>query len=731
MMRTLKIFRTAALVLLFVTGAGAAEYCRVKDGHVTRGGKRVRFWGVNVNRDHVANHKHAAEMVRRIKAMGFNSIRLWPNSHCFWDEKPGSLRNYKKFAKGDESYFDLFDYIVYRCKEEGLLLRMTMLHYFKRSKITAADYDVIPPKPGEKDRRAEWVEMIGELAKINGHFAQAAEIYDDRVKRLRFDFTKWILNHVNPYTGVRYAEEPAIALLEVGNEVYSTRYFLRYYHRTPEIFKECVRAKFNAWLKDKYGATNVLRSAWGGGLADGERIEDGTVRLSADGKPLARQTEARLADVTDWLYEHHRRWMDEYIRFVRAQAPEGVGCNVVPICADTGDEGEPAQLVVAAQSGDFVSEHGYFTGVAPKTSRKENRFAPYWLPEALSPDTGRFARTLCVAVEDKPMIIYETNTITPSEYRAEYPWRLATLAAWQDFDGIFFYRWGALKSRGGDESNEAFADGRQPLFYAGKHSYWSGVLISPDEVLLASMRGAGRMFLGGLLPPAPKPTVFTVGRKRTNTKLAIRNMTYGGTPFRRTMITHGSRFRVDLKWDGDWKADGPIVEKEFGDKVQPSEHILYDKGNARCIVDAPGAKAVFGIAPKAYFFSDKTSVGDFSREFVAFGLVSLDGKPTAQASSLLLTCVSKSHNTGFNLHLDRYKAKPEEYKRSLDVAKVLDPGTAPVVVERVGFTLRLAGAPVRWTAYDFALKKIATGGPDKTITVDGKAPIFYMELTRD
>ncbi len=51
-------------------------------------------------------------------------------------------------------------------------------------------------------------------------------------------------------------------------------------------------------------------------------------------------------------------------------------------------------------------------------------------------------------VENKPIVLYETNIGRPNPYRAEYPLKLAALASYQNWDGVFWHYWGPVGAGG-------------------------------------------------------------------------------------------------------------------------------------------------------------------------------------------------------------------------------------------------------------------------------------------
>ncbi len=68
-----------------------------------------------------------------------------------------------------------------------------------------------------------------------------------------------LLKHKNPYTGLTYAEEPALSYIELQNEddifFYTSE---RRLQRLPDLPQALHRSGSADWLKAKYGSTRKL-----------------------------------------------------------------------------------------------------------------------------------------------------------------------------------------------------------------------------------------------------------------------------------------------------------------------------------------------------------------------------------------------------------------------------------------------------------------------------------------
>jgi hypothetical protein len=105
--------------------------------------------------------------------------------------------------------------------------------------------------------------------------------------------------------------------------------------------------------------------------------------------------------------------------------------------------------------------------------------------------------------------------------------------------------------------------------------------------------------------------------------------------------------------------------------------------------------------------------------FLCFTLASEDGQPLDQCRRAVISLVGSSFNTGLKI---------DDAQR-----KVLDYGTAPVLVTRVGAALtapQLAG--MKWRMIDFNENLLAHGTIAATgqLLIPADQPVFVIELNR-
>ncbi len=231
--------------------AGKYGHVRVgPDGHLYVGGQRIRFLGVNICARSAFPTKREAEIIAaRLAKFGVNIVRFhhmdaaWETFNIF--QPPGTRRL-------NPAALDRLDYFVAKLKENGVYVNLNLL---VSRRLTAADG--LPPEI----ERVEWKDQ------------QVLGFFVDEVRQLHKEYARQLLLHRNPYTNTTYAEDPAVAFVEIVNEQGLIHSWLDgVIDRLPDVFKARLRERWNAWLRAKYGSTERLREAWGGETRLGEEV---------------------------------------------------------------------------------------------------------------------------------------------------------------------------------------------------------------------------------------------------------------------------------------------------------------------------------------------------------------------------------------------------------------------------------------------------------------------------
>ncbi len=238
--------------------AGKHGFVKVKDGHFYfEDGTRARFWGTNLCFSACFPEKKHAEMIAdRIAFFGFNAVRLhhmdfyFEPRGIFKDVDP-AFKDPQKKRTGflSEKQLSRLDYLIYLLKQRGIYIDMNLL---VSRHFTEAD--------GVKD------------AEALGMAAKPVSMFDPRLIELQKKYAKDLLTHYNPYTKLRYCDDPAIALVEITNEnsiiaswknnQLNGKLFGLKKSAIPDHYSIQLDKLWNDWLKTKYKTTDNVKKAW-------------------------------------------------------------------------------------------------------------------------------------------------------------------------------------------------------------------------------------------------------------------------------------------------------------------------------------------------------------------------------------------------------------------------------------------------------------------------------------
>ncbi|MBT3288417.1 MAG: hypothetical protein HN380_13810 [Victivallales bacterium] len=393
-----------------------------KDGGIVfADGTPGRFFGTNVGGSRCCPEKAAAEAwAERLAAYGVNLLRL----HSY-DSKWAGLIDYGKGNSRslNAEALDRMDYFVNELKKRGIYVYFDLL-----------DYRSFVPGDGVRDAAimdTRWEDSV-----------KGASIFNRRIIELQKEFATQLLTHRNPYTGLRYVEEPALLIQEITNEN-SLFYLANTKLILPSYTKE-LKGLWNQWLAKQYRTRAKLQAAWTSpdGFCALQATEDpakGTVemptrhlyaKLKGDNKdPLKAPT--RLNALTRFLYDLEVAYYTEMTAHLRML---GLKCLITGTNQDFSDAGNRANAACQA-----MTRNNYWCH--PNVHAKPfNRFRNLsMLSSEIFRTATPIANVASSTVVGKPMIIPEFNFPWPNEFRAECLPVTMAYAALQEWDGVLFF----------------------------------------------------------------------------------------------------------------------------------------------------------------------------------------------------------------------------------------------------------------------------------------------------
>lgn len=669
-------------------------------------GTPIRFWGVNLgNNDCAPEPADGARWAAFRARYGVNAVRL----HKFI--APGNgIGDPQDSTRYTDEGLARFDRFTHELRSRGIYYGFSWV--FEHS-----------VRPADRARLRAYDELVA----AGGDTHRLAVFIAEDVQDLRIEMLRTLLRHRNPHTGLTYAEDPALAFVELHNEDSIFFYTFQAFNQLDRLptYRRLFNERFSRWLEAKYGDEAGLRAAWGARAFDVYETRDESLarrNIQVQGNPwfaspqgLAQaRTDGTLRRVLDNAEFLHHVQGTFYRRFRDAIVAEGYRGPIVGSCWTT-PAGVPQYYNLHNDwEVGLIDRHAYFGGMDGWRPRP----GPFEAGAQLDrPGSGTLSSAL-LQTADRPFAMSEWTTVFPNPWVAESPSIVAVYGmGLQGWDASYHFA-----------SHIREYNGRPWARTVNDPRLW--VVDTPHQ--LGLYPALARLVHRGDV--AEGPVVST-------RRVSLAELRDGGPPWME---------REEIRQSWDFKEYGGAVPAavlahgravvEFTDEPAPSDFpdlgaIVRDglvrsatgelawqgaEGGRRGFfsVDTAGTKAVVGFAGGRDF-----TLGDvrlrFENPFATVFLTSLERDATiARAKSLLLVTMARVHNTSM-----RYADTGDE---------LLEVGTGPMLLEPVRATVALAGrriAQVHILDHDGRRTGRTVPVTDGTFTVDGAATrAFYYEV---
>ncbi|MGC8667177.1 MAG: hypothetical protein ACP5VE_03540 [Chthonomonadales bacterium] len=650
--------------------AGKRGFLTARGGHFYwADGTRGKFWGVNISSRSVwVDHSRIEQVAEVLARAGCNMVRFeaLDTAEGILDV-PGS--NSSRALNSDR--LERLDYWIAQLKKRGIYVYLDLLD-FRQFKAG----DGVPA----------WDQL--------GRAAKPCAVFDDRLIALQEEYARQLLTHRNPYTGLRYVDDPAIALIEVCNE-HGLFMKAAELDTLPDYYALELRRLWSEWLVQRYRSRDALALAWK--RASGREVlqpfEDpasGTVALplfarsgsqaeadkpGVQGGILAqpgdpRTAPARVADGVRFLYDMQRRYFRRMHLFLRTLGVK------VPITGVVSSD-IPPDLASVADEMDFTAENYYFDH--PAFTGKD------WEGAFFYNDTNpiRFSSVYQIAPwlaalrwQGKPVVVREWAVVWPNRYRAVAMPEMAAYAGLQDFDAVLLFGYQVERDPGrlGDFDHQAdptvwglfglaaqcFLRGDvKPSPYVLTMRYSDAELFRWPSTLGDLYRCAWAVRIESEYTPGPADHGSSgVERSpaRTRTRLAARGRRGSKGNRARVIakdleVSAGDRWLLPQVLERFRMAGASCDALMFGAGVLKSAtgEIIRRTQAGRLELVTPRAIAVCGELPCA----QPVHLGDWTvvtgTAVGAFMAVSLDGAPLSRSRRYVMKMVSVAQNSGQEL----------------------------------------------------------------------------------
>jgi hypothetical protein len=624
-------------------------------------GTPIKFWGVNVasNKPYV-EREEVHQWVDFLAKYGINSVRFHKfTSHALTGPTSTTL---------DTAKHRRMDYFHAQLRERGIYYGWSHIYGHK-------------PRPGDRDRLLNYEEIANvklPWAHLNATTASLVNFAPD-LQDLSIELTVNMLTHRNPYTGLRYADDPALTFVELQNEDNIFWSAIEATLKQTPTYLALLNRQFSDWLRQKYGSQQALVAAWGAeALQPGEHLDqhniypkpnhswfDAEFRQAAQEQRPIRQ---HYLDRARFLYETQMRFYDRFVAAVRATGYQG---PIVASCWQAGSGLTHFYNLHADYATGIVDRHNYFGGGAGGHQMKPGAVRNGAM--VAQPGSGLLSTGLQL-VQGRPFAFSEWMSLIPNEWVAESAPIIATY-------GMGLQGWDASYSFALDLPH--FTSTVQ-----GPHGVYN--VTSPTH--LALYPALARMVYRGDVQPGqvvatrnvhlPSLAEGKLGFTETVEQGHDIKQFGGSTPAEALAAgkvevaftdTYTASPQPDLSaW---WDQENKVVRSTTGQLA------WHYGGKGFFTVNTPGTKGVVGFAGGQEQVLGEATIR-VETPFAVVLLTSLEpGKSIRDAKRLLVTTVARARNTGMTY--------------SADGTELLTVGEAPLLLEpvRAQLALRRRGRP--------------------------------------
>ena len=598
--------------------AGKDGFVHIQDGHlVTDGGKRILFWGV-----HLTDWSKGSVLLPPKEdaplwaaTLSRYGVNLVRLHFLDLPSPRGIIDGTRQDTQHfDSGQLDRLDFLVAELKKRGIYVDLNL--------NVGRTF-----KPGDKIPDYE-----------AGHWSKGVTLFDSRMIELEKDYARQILTHNNPYTKTEYRNEPAVALVEIVNE----NGLWIGFHPPGPYFEAELTGQYNTWLKETRSAAEIasLRELTG-------VQADQAVPLLKSSEVAAAPQERFHAEMSFYMDVENHFYQD-----MSAYLKTTLGIKV-PILgtADHSHSNSSYPMLTSLSRMELLDGHVYWE----HPGSKEAKNSPM-VNDPLHSTVVQLSRT---AFAGKPYTVSEFNHPFPNDFAAEGIPILAAYGSFQDWDAVVLYTF-------------------EPKLAPDWPSYVGDPFdISLDPVRMTECASGALLFRRRDVGRALKTVERTYSREQV---MDSARMPSAEWPY----FTPGFPLSLPLQHEVRIASlDGRLTEKFAAEQASPivsdtDELTWYtsppEEGLVAINTDRTQALIGFMGANRPVL---KNLSAKISNKFASIVVSSLDSKPLAQSSKMILTAGSRVANTGMKWN-DSGTALTEQ-------------GGAPTLIEPVQGNIILRG----------------------------------------
>jgi hypothetical protein len=570
--------------------------------------------------------ENTSNIAQRIAKFGFNAVRLHGLDlflGSYPDINPNNL--------------DKLDYFISELKENGIYITIGALHTFSGNKFT--------------------------------------NIFDPDLIQKQKDFARNLLNHTNPYTGLRYADDPVIIHIELTNE---NSLFARYCGdglnppNLEDYYSNQLDVKFNEWLLEKYQTRENLENAWQEagktGLESDEDPTEGTVKRI---KFSERETysKARFNDTIEFYLELEINYYQEMYDYLR----NTLGVKV-PISGTNNFYGMPNSMARAGM--DYVDAHSYWDhpryeggGMGKYPWRISNTPLVKNAGSSLNP---LLQLSLMKLASEKPLSVSETNEPFPNKYHVEFPLIVSSYGSFQDWSKLSIHAYST-------SSYYSYSGAEYDIEPGLLFDFW----VYNNPSFLVQFPVMAKVFREKKVKPGAqtyripytKSEVFDHYYKYCSGIWDSYPNIIGNLKVdRKSYLIHKVRnvFVESLQ-----SVDSELTQSYSNPYVSDTGELKWDEEKGLVTINTPKVQGAVGYLKDAGIISLNDIEIDSSTKFGSIAIISLDDKPIQDSKKLLLVATGSSRNTDMDL------------RKEGDVYRLYDWGKLPIHTNSIWAGIKL------------------------------------------
>lgn len=452
--------------------------------------------------------------------------------------------------------------------------------------------------------------------------------FDEELIQKQKDGIKNLLCSTNKYTGMKLAEDPTVAMLEF---MPTSLYYFKAVVKT-DVNEAELQKLFNEYLKKKYGTTAKLKSAWQGNgrhgdayitLNDDEKLEDGSVTLDRFWRMNLLYSDNRNLDIRKFFETLQLEYYADMKNYAESLGYKGLAtCNSNPLTeeAELGDAYLNSQTDFVARNsihaynynGDDLSKPVYFNQKF-NASLTENSLG-------IIGNLSRFK------YKDTPYIVSEWNSGWVNQNIGEDYAIMAFMGARQNWNPIAY----SYMTR--DYSTENVMTGLYDMYN--------------NPVSRVSHVGAARLFRA----VEEAGTELTVKLNEEKTYLDTLRPWYMNI-----MGNKMSEYINEDKFSNFYKYKTSYeFEENANDVIKPPQKMIYNDDESRIdlingemyiVTDKAEAFACRNVTDTADLRSVELNI---ENAWYTAMLTSVNDKPLADETNMLLTLTSSVRNKGYS-----------------------------------------------------------------------------------